>query len=93
MKIAKYEKAKEWTAEQQLKKIQEEQKEFEDEILANNKSGIMAEGFDKIQTILTMFDIKGYTEAEIKAHMSLHEQKLQGRHENGTLKIRSWMNI
>ena len=93
MKIARYEKAKEWTVDQQLEKISEEVVEFRYELRSNNKSGIIAEGFDIMQAIFTMLDVMGYTDQEIKAHFSLHEQKLQARHENGTLKIKEWMNI
>ena len=93
MKFAKYEKAREWNTGLQFTKIHEEFGEFEQEVENKNKQGILAEGFDVMQAIFTYFDVLGYSTGEIKAHLSLHEQKLQGRHENGTLKIKEWLKL
>lgn len=90
MKIARFEKVKEWTGYEQLKKIREEISELTREY---TKEGELAEGFDIIQSVFTYFFVKGYTKEEIESHLKLHYQKLEQRDEEGRIKIDEWIEV
>lgn len=79
MYIYQLEQDRDWSEFQALLKIYEEVDEL---LVAFDEEGddnILEEGFDVIQTVLSFFEVKGFTAKEIAAGFEKHNEKLENR--------------
>ena len=90
MKYARFKDASKWTAEEQFKKIDEEVGELKE---AKTDEEILAEGFDVIQTVFTLFHVKGFRIEKIDAAAEKHFLKLKKRNNDDEIDISTFYTI
>ena len=70
---------RDWTEQEGKYKLYEEVEEFRDALYSNNKADILEEGFDVIQSVISLIDMKGLTTDEIYEGLKVHNEKLENR--------------
>lgn len=79
MYIYQLEQDRDWSEYQAVLKMYEEVDEFSTAINEKDEDNILEEGFDVIQTVLSFFEVKGFTAKEIEAGFKKHNEKLENR--------------
>lgn len=79
MYIYQLEQDRDWSEYQAVLKMYEEVDEFSTAINEKDEDNILEEGFDVIQTVLSFFEVKGFTAEEIAAGFEKHNEKLENR--------------
>ncbi len=68
-----------WTEQNARYKFIEEQAEFLEATNSNDDIHLLEEGFDVIQSVLSFFEVRGFSAAEIAAGLEKHNEKLESR--------------
>lgn len=79
MYIYQLEQDRDWSEYQAVLKMYEEVDEFSTAINEKDEDNILEEGFDVIQTVLSFFEVKGFTAKEIAEGFEKHNEKLENR--------------